>query len=57
MLGIISSRLIHLIFNYQMGLVGLELIKNIYEGRGCRVNILTNKRSKDLSKWKTESKS
>ena len=47
---IIMSKLIHLFFNYQPGLVSLELTKNICEGRGCRVNILTNKRLKDLSK-------
>ena len=34
MLGVISSRLIHLIFNYRPGLVGLELTQNICEGRG-----------------------
>ena len=39
-------RLIHLIFNYRPGLVGFELLQNICEGRGWRVNILTNKRSK-----------
>ena len=31
--------------------------KYICEGRGCHVNILTNKRSKYLSKWKTDSNS
>ena len=50
LLGVIMSKLIHLIFNYRLGLVGLELTQNICEGRGCRVNILTKKRSKDLSK-------
>ena len=52
MLGVILTRLIHLIFNYRLGLVGLEFIKNICEGRflrHCR-SILTNKRSKDISK-------
>ena len=34
MLGVITSRLIHLIFNYPPGLVGLELTQNICEGRG-----------------------
>ena len=52
LLGVIMSKLIHLFFNYQLGLVSLELTQNICEGRGCRVNILTNKRSNDLSKWK-----
>ena len=33
-LGVISSRLIHLIFNYRPGLVGLELTQNICKGRG-----------------------
>ena len=33
-LGVIISRLIHLIFNYRSGLVGLELTQNICEGRG-----------------------
>ena len=33
MLGVISSRSIHLIFNYRSGLVGLELTQNICEGR------------------------
>ena len=49
-LGVIMSKLIHLFFNYQPGLVKLELTQNICEGRGCRVNILTNKRLKDISK-------
>ena len=34
MLGVITSRLIQLIFNYQLGLVGLDLLQNICEGRG-----------------------
>ena len=51
------SKLIHLFFNYQPGLVSLDLTQNICEGRGCHVNILTNKRLKDISKWKTESNS
>ena len=50
MLGVIIPRLIHLIFNYRLGLVGFELLQNICEGRGCRVNILTNKGLKDISK-------
>ena len=33
LLGKISSWLIYLIFNYQPGLVGLELTQNICEGR------------------------
>ena len=49
-LGVIMFKLIHLIFNYSPGLVTLELTQNICKGRECRVNILTNKRSKDLSK-------
>ena len=32
--GVIMSKLIHLIFNYRSGLVGLELTQNICEGRG-----------------------
>ena len=47
--------LIHLIYNYRPGLVGFELVQNICEGRGCHVNILTNKRWKDLSKGKKPS--
>ena len=43
MLGVITSRLIHLIFDYRPGLASLELIQNISEGRGCHVNILTKK--------------
>ena len=50
MLGVIMSKLIHLLFNYLSGLVRLELTQNICEGRECHVNILTKKRSKDLSK-------
>ena len=46
----IMSKLIHLFFNYQPGFVSLELTQNICEGRGCHVNSLTNKRSKDISK-------
>ena len=38
-LGAISSRLIHLIFNYQPGLAGLELTKNICESR--RVSVVS----------------
>ena len=34
LLGVITSRLIHLIFNYRPRLVGLELTQNICEGRG-----------------------
>ena len=34
LLGVMMSRLIHLIFNYRPGLVGLELTQNICEGRG-----------------------
>ena len=34
MLGVITFRLIHLIFNYRPGFVGLELTQNICEGRG-----------------------
>ena len=49
-LGVMISKLIHLFFNYQPGLVSLELTQNICEGSVCRVNILTNKRWKDLSK-------
>ena len=49
-LGVIMSKLIHLFFNYQPWLVSLELTQNICEGRDSCVNILTNKRSKDLSK-------
>ena len=37
------SKLIHFFFNYQPGLVSLELTQNISEGRGCHVNILTKK--------------
>ena len=33
-LGVIMSKLIHLIVNYQLGLVGLELAQNICKGRG-----------------------
>ena len=33
-LGVIMSKLIHLIFNYRLRLVGLELTQNICEGRG-----------------------
>ena len=54
MLGKILSWIIYLIFNYQPGLVGLELLQNICEGRECRGNTLTNKRSKYISKWKIE---
>ena len=59
---VITSRLIQLIFNYRPGLVRLELTQNICDGRGVPMvswsgNILKNKRSKDLSKWKTESNS
>ena len=43
MLGVIMPRLFHLIFYYRPGLVGLELLQNICEGRGCHVNILTKK--------------
>ena len=45
-LGVIMSKLTHLLFNYQPGLVSLELTQNVCKGRGCRVNILTKKRSK-----------
>ena len=55
LLGDIISKLIHQFFNYRPGLVGFDLLQNIREGRGCRANVLTDKRSKDLSKWKTES--
>ena len=51
--GVIMSKLIHLFFNYQPGFVSLELTQNICEGREflwCHGNILTNKRSKYLSK-------
>ena len=34
LLGVIMSKLIHLIFNYRLGLVSLELTQNICEGRG-----------------------
>ena len=46
----IMSKLIHLFFNYQPRLVSLDLTQNICKGRGCHVNILTNKISEDLSK-------
>ena len=45
LLGVISTRLIHLIFNYLPGLVGLELMQNICKGRflkHCR-SVLTKK--------------
>ena len=34
LLGVTMSKLIHLYFNYQLGLVSFELTKNICEGRG-----------------------
>ena len=40
------SKLIHVFFNYQSGLVSLYLTQNICEARGCRVNMLTNKDQK-----------
>ena len=40
-----TSRIIYLIFNYLLGLVGLELLQNICEGREYCGNILINKRS------------
>ena len=52
-LGVLSTRLIHLIFNYRLGLVELELLQNICKGRGvlrCCRNILTIKISEDISK-------
>ena len=38
--GKILSQIIYLIFNYQLGLVGLELLQNICEGRECHGNTL-----------------
>ena len=32
-MGVITTSLIHLIFNYQPGLVSLELIQNIRKGK------------------------
>ena len=39
MLGKILSWIIYLIFNYQPGLVALELLQNICDGRECHGNI------------------
>ena len=52
MLGVLLSKLIHLFFNYQPGLVSLELTQNICEGREFHVNILTNKRLEDKNSTK-----
>ena len=53
LLVVITSRLIHLIFNYRPGLVGLELTQIYAKVEGflwCCGDILTDKRSKDISK-------